>query len=87
MKRLEKLERSNDQLHKLMDRLQNGIVTLERMVQELKAQPIVVPTTTLRVVEKGDDDAFVQPGRLAKVNGYDVDMDALARDVRKFASS
>lgn len=87
MKRLEKLERSNDNLHKLMHRLQNGIAKLEDMVRELKAQPITVPSTSLRVVEKGDDDAFVQPGTLAKVNGHEVDMDALARDVRKFAGT
>jgi hypothetical protein len=46
-----------------------------------------MPTTSSRVVEKGDDDWSAQPGTLAKVNGHEVDMDAFARDVRKFAGA
>jgi hypothetical protein len=41
----------------------------------------------LRVVEKAHDDWSAQPGTMAKVNGDTVDIDALARDVRKFAAS
>ena len=86
-KKLQKMFTSgdSDQVQKACAELTAGLAKLERDVAALEANPIVIPQSSYRVLDKAHDDPLAHGARHASLNGHVVDMDALARDVRKFA--
>ena len=88
IKQLRKMAASGDG-GGLAKALTDQVSKLTADVAMLKAQqPIVVQhAPTYRAVGKADDNGLAQRGTLGKLNGHVVDMDALARDVRRFAEA
>lgn len=75
------------EVRKACTELSDGLAKLESKVRALEAQPITVPTS-YRVVDKAyDDDMARGESHFATMNGRSVDLDALARDVQKFAGT
>jgi hypothetical protein len=69
--------------------LADKLEKLDADVEMLKGQqPIIAQHAPVyRAVSKADDNGLTEGGALGKLNGHVVDMDALARDVRKFAGA
>lgn len=89
MTTLKKLLDATTTTNALAKRLTDQVEKLTADVDMLKAQqPIIVQHAPVyRAVSKADDNDLAQRGTLGKMNGHVVDMDALARDVAKFAGA
>ena len=75
------------EVRKAAAELNDGLAKLESKVAALEAQPITVPTS-YRVVDKAyDDDAGRGQAHYGTMNGKPVNLDTLARDVRKHAGT
>lgn len=90
MTTLKKLLDATTKTNALAKRVTDQLAKLTADVDMLKAQqPIIVKHAPVyRAVSKADDSELGQGGTLGKLNGHVVvDMDALARDVRRFAGA
>jgi hypothetical protein len=89
MTTLKKLIEVTGSAAELAKALADGLEKLDADVAMLKAQqPIILQhAPTYRAVSKADDNQHTDGGTLGKMNGHVVDMDALARDVRRFAEA
>jgi hypothetical protein len=89
MTTLKKLLDATTTTNALAKRLTDQVEKLTADVDMLKAQqPIIVQHAPVyRAVSKADDNGHTEGGALGKLNGHVVDMDALARDVRRFAEA
>jgi len=77
---------NSGEVRKAAAELNDGLAKLESKVAALEAKPILVPTR-YRVVDKGyDDGAGRGEAHYGTMNGHAVNLDALARDVRKHAA-
>jgi hypothetical protein len=87
--KLKKMFASGDsaEVRKAAAELSDGLAKLEKSVAALEAKPIIVPTS-YRVVDKAyDDDAAHGEAHYGTLNGKAVNLDTLARDVRKHAAT
>lgn len=86
-KKLQKMFTSGDsnELRKACNELSAGLAKLERDVAALEANPIVIPQSSYRVLDKAHDDPLAHGARHGSLNGHAVNLDQLTRDVRKFA--
>jgi hypothetical protein len=87
--KLKKMFESGDsnEVRKACGELSDGLAKLESKVRALEAKPIIVPTS-YRVVDKAyDDDAAHGEAYYGTLNGNTVNLDTLARDVRKHAAT
>ncbi len=88
-KKLQKMFASGDsaELTKACAELNDGLAKLESKVAALEAKPILIPTS-YRVIDKAyDDDAARGEAHYGTLNGKTVNLDNLARDVRKHAGT
>jgi hypothetical protein len=88
-KKLQKMFESGNsaEVRKAAAELNDGLAKLERDVSALEAKPITVPTS-YRIVDKAyDDDAARGEAHYGSLNGKTVNLDTLARDVRKHAAT
>jgi hypothetical protein len=88
-KKLQKMFASGDshQVRKACAELNDGLAKLERSVAALEANPIVIPQSSYRVLDKSHDDPLAHADRHGSLNGHAVNLDQLTRDVRKFAGA